>query len=174
MLAPNEKSTTRRTFVRLVGALTSFVVFVKCKTVGGDSSLRADDPVTAGFLDASKALTGFTTLDVVLGAQYLADMKLTFGDDQVNGLVDAYKQISTAGGDVEQQITDKIMNDAALSKVASGAIMLWYYGTFNKLKPDQAVGVKAYQKGLVWQTFKGKPMGVPGEEEGSWGVEPSE
>ena len=119
----------------------------------------------------------FRSLDSSLGSQYLADLKANFGDDQVNAMMDAYKSIAAGGGDPgaqEQQIADKIMNDAALSKVAGGAIMLWYYGTFNKLKPDQMVSVKAYQKGLVWQTFNGKPMGVPGEEEGSWGVEPSE
>lgn len=174
MLASNEKSGTRRAFFKVVGALTSFIVFVKCKTTGDESGLLADDPNTAGFMEASRALTGFNSLDAALGPQYLTDLKMTFGDDQVKALVDKYKDIQTAGGDVEGAIASQIMGSENLAKVAGASIMLWYHGTFNKLQTEQPIAVKAYQKGLVWQTFKGKPMGIPDEQEGVWGVPPGE
>ncbi len=176
-MALHEQSSTRRAFFKVVGALTSFALFVKCKTVGAAASeVMADalDPAATDFMAASKALTGFATLDNGLANQYYADMKATHGDDNVQAMVDAYKQIAAAGGNVEEQIKDKIMGNEAHAKVAGAAIMLWYWGTFNKITPGEPVAVKAYQKGLVWQTFKGKPMGVPDEAEGVWGVEPAQ
>ncbi len=180
-MALHEQSTSRRAFVKVLGALTSFVVFVKCKTVGaaaaaGGSDLLAEavSAEAADFFEVSKALTGFSTLDGTLTNQYYLDMKAQFGDETVQKLTDAYKAIAAAGGDVESEITAKITTDAELGKASGAAIMLWYWGTFGKLQPEQPVAVRAYQKGLVWQTFKGKPMGVPDEAEGVWGVEPTQ
>lgn len=171
-------SSTRRAFLKMVGAMSSFVVFVKCKTVGAahGSDVYADavSPEASDFMEASKALTGFTTLDGGLANQYYADMKAQFGDATVQKLTDTYKAIAQAGGDVETAISAQITSDAELGKAAGAAIMLWYWGTFQKIQPDQPVAVRAYQKGLVWQTFKGKPMGVPDEAEGVWGVEPAQ
>lgn len=176
-MALHEQSTTRRAFVKVLGALSAFVVFVKCKTGGSVESDVFADPVSpeaVDFMEASKALTGFTALDGGLANQYFADANAQFGEEKVKALTDAYKAIAAAGGDVEAEIATKIMGNEELGKVAGASIMLWYWGTFGKIQPAQPVAVRAYQKGLVWQTFRGKPMGVPDEAEGVWGVEPAE
>jgi hypothetical protein len=177
-MALYEQSTTRRAFFKVVGAVSSFLVFVKCKTFGPDqgADLLAVEPLSpeaAPFMAASEALTGFKNLDTGLANQYYADLKAEFGEDKVKDLTDAYQMIASSGGDVEAQIAEKIMGDASLAKVAGASIMIWYYGGFNKIQPPQPVAVKAYQKGLVWQSFKGKPMGVPDEMEGTWGASPA-
>lgn len=165
---------TRRTFVKLAGALTSFVFLVRCKTVGAPASaVKADDAATvAKFGDLSKALTGFDAIEGSLAPQYLQDLRMAQGDAAVDALLAKYGEIAAAGGNVEDKIASEIMENDTLRPVASAAIMLWYSGAFNKLEPQQPVAIKAYQKGLQWQSFDGKPMGIPMDETGAWGQAP--
>lgn len=169
----HEASGTRRTFVKLLGAISTFVMLVKCKTFGTAATLKDDDTeAISDFANMSKTLTGFDDLDPTLASQYLADLKAQHGDGAVQSLIATFKSLELEGTDLEAQLQAKIMEQEALSGVAGAAMMLWYGGTFAKLAVQQPVAIKAYQRSLVWQTFGGKPMGIPGDDLGVWADAP--
>lgn len=169
----NATGGTRRTFVKLLGAISSFVMLVKCKTFGTATTLKEGDTEAINdFSNLSKTLTGFDELEPTLANQYLADLRAQFGDGPVQAMIATYKTLELEGGDLEAQIQSQIMEQEALSGVAGAAMMLWYGGNFAKLQVQQPVAVKAYQQSLVWKTFGGKPMGIPGDDLAVWANAP--
>lgn len=167
-------SPSRRAFMRLASGTLALLTLplsaVACKTSGPTAGLKdttggVADP--AAFLALSAALTGFEGLDAALAPLMLAELTAHHGD-KVAALVQTYSSLDQAG-DLEAQIGEKIMGDAAMAPVAVAVIGLWYVGTFTKTTVPEAMGVKAYKQNLAWRAItKGKSQGQPDDEIGIW------
>lgn len=166
------RSSTRRAFVKLFGAASSFVMLIKCKTVGSAATLKDAESGTDDFLALSKTLTGFDELDASIASQYLAELRAGHGEGPVQAMIATYKSLELEGGDMELLVQTQILEAQALTPIASAAMMLWYTGIFNKVEAQQPLAIKAYQKAFVWQTIDGKAFGVPGPDTGYWANPP--
>lgn len=133
------------------------------------SVLSATDD-TAGFLELSALLTGFTGFQLLgtgMTGRYLRTIDAMLPDGVLTELLDAFRKLP-AGPDREAALGSAILADPKLGPVARNIILMWYCGTWT----DRVVSADAYQAGLQWIAAGAHPAGAGQQGYGAWAVPP--
>lgn len=147
------------------------------------------------FLALSSVLINERNLDKGLAQQYLdrllkAPVKGEPMASRLEALLGAFREIRDAGGDLEEGVRQRIINDAALSPIARQIIFLWYTSAFlvRSEKPDNVANLETgrpessttlqfgspeqYFCGLMWSVIRAHPPALSGGYFGYWKYPP--
>ncbi len=125
-------------------------------------------------------------LDRLLAAPVAGDPMLK----RVQVLLNKFREIRDGGGDIDEGVRQRIINDDALSPVARQIIYLWYTSAFlvRSVKPDMMVNLETgrpdtsttlqfgspeqYFRGLIWSVIRAHPPALSGGYFGYWRYPP--
>lgn len=109
---------------------------------------------------------------------------------RVEVLLDTFRAIRDGGGDLEEGVRQRIVNDDALAPLARQIIFLWYTSAFlvRSVTPDAAVNLETgrpdtsttlqfgspeqYFRGLMWSVIRAHPPALSGGYFGYWRYPP--
>lgn len=147
------------------------------------------------FISLSSILIGEANPDKGLAQKYLDRLlAISVGGDPMNKRVEAllktFREIQSGGGNLEEGVRQRIINDAVLSPIARQVIFLWYTSAFlvRSVKPDEAVNLETgrpdtsttlrfgspeqYFRGLMWPVIRAHPPALSGGYFGYWRYPP--
>lgn len=130
------------------------------------------------FIALSSVLTGKAGLDRTLAEQYLQRITVDVNGDKLKDLLKTFREIEAAGGEVLEEINQRIMNDATLGPLAQQIIVLWYTSALHSKDEngndrfDFPDNPDHYFSGLVWQVIHAHPLGLSGGYFGHWKYPP--
>jgi hypothetical protein len=130
------------------------------------------------FIAMSSTLTGMRDLERGVAEQYLVRISKDKEGGKLDELLKVFREIQAAGGDADEAIRQRIMNDAALGPLAQQIIVLWYTSALHSQDekgkhlfdfPDDP---NQYFSGLVWAAIRAHPLGLSGGYFGHWKYPP--
>lgn len=130
------------------------------------------------FISLSSILTGKADLDRRIAERYLSRISSSEAGGKLEDLLGTFREIEAAGGEVAQEIDQRIMNDASLGPLAQQIIVLWYTSALHSKDaeghdlwdfPDDP---DEYFSGLVWSVIHAHPLGLSGGYFGHWKYPP--
>ena len=147
------------------------------------------------FTALSSVLIGERNLDGELARKYLDRLLAApvVGDamgQRVEALLNTFREIRDGGGDIEEGVRERIVNDDALAPLARQIIYLWYTSAFlvrvtkkpeatnfETGKPDsnttlQFGSPEQYFRGLMWSVIRAHPPALSGGYFGYWRYPP--
>jgi hypothetical protein len=130
------------------------------------------------FIALSCALTGTRELDRGVAAQYLERISNDKEGGKLGALLRVFGEIQAAGGDVDEAIRRRIMNDAEIGPLAQQIIVLWYTSALHSQDAkgnhlfDFPEDPNQYFSGLVWAAIRAHPLGLSGGYFGHWKYPP--
>ena len=127
------------------------------------------------FIALSSVLTGERALDQNLAEAYLdrAGAIEPHGKHLV-ALIKTFRDITSSGGNLNEQIEEKIMKDATLGPLARQIIFLWYTSALpsDDGKVWQYGSAEQYFGALIWSTVHAHAPGLSGGYFGHWKYAP--
>lgn len=147
------------------------------------------------FIALSSILIGTRNPDRELAQEYLDRLlAVPVGGDpmlkRVEALLNIFREIRDGGGDLEEGVRQRIINNDAVSPIARQIIYLWYTSAFlvRSVKPDTAVNLdtgrpdtsttlqfgtpEQYFRGLMWSVIRAHPPALSGGYFGYWRYPP--
>ncbi len=130
------------------------------------------------FIAMSAALTGIRELDRGVAGQYLERISKDKEGVKLDDLLRVFREIQAAGGDADEAIRQRIMNDATLGPLAQQIIVLWYTSALHSQDAkgnhqfDFPADPNQYFSGLVWAAIRAHPLGLSGGYFGHWRYPP--
>lgn len=147
------------------------------------------------FIALSSVLVGERNMDRGLAEKYLdrllkAPVPDEPMDKRVEALLSTFREIRDGGGDLDEGVRQRIINDDMLAPVARQIIFLWYTSAFlvRSVKPDTAVNLETgrpdtsttlqfgspeqYFRGLMWSVIRAHPPALSGGYFGYWKYPP--
>lgn len=147
------------------------------------------------FLALSSFLINEPNLDRGLAAQYLerlleAPVEGDQMDHRIETLLSTFREIRAKGGDIEEGIQKRILEDDAISPIARQIIFVWYTSALliGSKKPEGAVNLEIgrpdgsttlqfgspeqYFRGLLWSVIHAHPPALSGGYFGYWKYPP--
>jgi hypothetical protein len=147
------------------------------------------------FITLSSVLIGERNPDRDLAQKYLdrllaAPVGGTPMRERMEALLNTFREIRAGGGDLEEGVRQRIVNDDALSPVARQIIYLWYTSAFlvRVVTPPAAVNLETgrpdtnttlqfgspeqYFRGLMWSVIRAHPPALSGGYFGYWRYPP--
>ena len=144
--------------------------------------------LTDGFMAFSAELTGFSVFELRATGEaeaYLDAALRVAGQEMLQALLDAHRNLDAAGKQREDQIRRDILGDPRLGPVARNIIKMWFSGVWYEL-PESWISAYAaeannttfsvrpssYPEGLLWKTIGASPPGARAPGYGSWAEAP--
>ena len=147
------------------------------------------------FIALSSVLIAEPNPDRLLAQKYLdrllaAPVEGEPMDKRVGALLDTFREIRAGGGDLEEGVRQRIVNDATHAPIARQVIFLWYTSAFlvRSVKPDAAVNLETgrpdtsttlqfgspeqYFRGMMWSVIRAHPPALSGGYFGYWRYPP--
>ena len=127
------------------------------------------------FISLSTVLTGEQSLDRGLAEKYMQRVSNGPFGDKLNDLLKVFREIVAAGGDLVEEVRQRIMNDPTLGLLAGQVIIIWYTSALpseNGQKWDFPDDPDQYFSGLVWSVIHAHPPGLSGGYFGHWKYPP--
>jgi hypothetical protein len=126
------------------------------------------------FLDLSRVLTGDEALSVDLAKKFIERVGAEPSGKYLPDLVEVWRRIRSAGGDIEGDVQKQIMSDANLGPLAKLIVFLWYTGGIpNAAGTDWRFGeADEYFSALVWSAIKAHPPALSRGYFGHWKYPP--
>jgi hypothetical protein len=140
------------------------------------------------FVEMSVVLTGFSQVELLgtgMERTYLTTVREAVGGAVTGDLLRVFREVVTAGGDVETGLRVRVLGDPALGPVARNVISLWYMGNWYELPQSwqdayglsatdvtRVVSAESYQQGLVWTAADTHPQGAHQPGYGTWAEPP--
>lgn len=147
------------------------------------------------FIALSSVLVSERNLDRSLAQNYFDRLlKAPVGGEpmasRMEALLNTFREIRAGGGDLEEGVRKRIINDDTLSPVARQIIFLWYTSAFliRSQKPDAATNLETgrpdssttlefgspeqYFRGMMWTVIRAHPPALSGGYFGYWKYPP--
>lgn len=127
----------------------------------------------ADFIRLSLVLTGEQQLNANIAKEYLNRIQ---GDPlgvSLSDLLEVFREIETAGGDISAEVGKRIIADNTLGPLAKRVTILWFTA---QIFDDQGHGkfetAEQYFSALVWPAISAHPLGLSGGYFGHWRYPP--
>lgn len=129
------------------------------------------------FITFSEVLTGEADLDRTLARAYLSRIEREPTGAWLPSLLMLFQEILDSGGDVQQLVRERVLDDPVYWPLARQILLLWYTSALRTIDAaGKAVWVpgteEEYFGALIWPAIRAHPPGLSGGYFGHWAYPP--